>query len=890
MEGTAKFLRKKTSVFVKIREIIYRQRILLLAFLLPPFIMGIAYMLRGIFPVTGRDILIVDLYHQYAPFISDLQDKLKSFSSLLYSWTSGLGTSYLPLVAYYVASPINLLTVFFPKEYLTEAILFLVLVKVGLAGGFFAIYLRGVYKEKNLAMVGFSLLYALSGFVMAYSWNIMWLDAIYLLPLIMLGLVKLIRDGKFALYCIALALALISNFYMAFFACIFTLFYFPVCLFQYQSDSKTSVLLKKTALFGGASLLGGGISAIIVLPTYFALQLSSAAGDKIPGVITQYYDLIDYISRHFTLTEPTIRDGMPNLYCGIIVLILIPVYFFSKSIRLREKLLHGMLLLFLILSFNTNVLNFLWHGQHFPNQLPYRFSFVYIFFILSMCYQGFKKLNEFTGKQIGAICTSVLFFILLWQKIGDSAMQFYTFYASIVFIIVYAAAMTYGKTRDKIKPEHLVMVVAFAIIAEITVGTIGGIWQTDGLEGYTTREGYSSGAEVQQIREAVESIETNDNSFFRMEVFPPRTTNDPVLYGYNGLSIFASTIPEKPVKLFENIGYHSNGINSYKYEGSDILMDSFFGIKYMIYRELAIDEGMYRQIQKTDEITVFENPYVLSPGIHSGPDIKEWESGWSMPFDAQNRLYAALSGIYDILVPLEQEHGDLTNMEFTSKSGYKYFAFTRPDEGDISVCKIKTYVETSRQVYMYIDPPVNDINGAYAFFDGKSVGFNGTRATMVNLGYVEAGTEIEVQLTFKENSPKSGSFDLYLYGLEKEKFEEAISIIKERSLIVESFSDTRISGTINAPEDGYMIMTIPYDKGWNVKVDGLEKETFALDNCLLSFEMAAGPHTVELEFIPDKFIPGAIITISSITVLAAAVIISIRKKNSRHDLNNTPDI
>jgi uncharacterized membrane protein YfhO len=190
---------------------------------------------------------------------------------------------------------------------------------------------------------------------------------------------------------------------------------------------------------------------------------------------------------------------------------------------------------------------------------------------------------------------------------------------------------------------------------------------------------------------------------------------------------------------------------------------------------------------------------------------------------------------------------------------------------------------------MYIDPPVNDINGAYAFFEGKSVGFNGTRATMVNLGYIEAGTEIVVQLTFRENSPKNGSLNLYLYGLEREKFEEAISIIKDRSMLVESFSDTSMSGTINAPEDGYMVMTIPYDKGWKVKVDGLEKETFALDNCLLSFEMAAGRHSVELKFIPDKFITGAIITVSSVTVLIAAVILSIRRKNSKKGLNNSPD-
>jgi uncharacterized membrane protein YfhO len=198
---------------------IKRHYVMLLAFFLPVFILEIAYITIGIFPFGNRDLLIIDLYHQYAPFISELQDKLRSSSSLLYSWSGGLGVNFLPLFAYYLASPLNLITLFFPPDHLTEAVLVQTLIKAGLAGYCFAFFLKGVHGEKNLNTVAFSLLYALSGFVLAYSWNIMWMDTIYLLPLIMLGLVNLVRKGEGFFFCITLALALLSNFYMAFFIC-----------------------------------------------------------------------------------------------------------------------------------------------------------------------------------------------------------------------------------------------------------------------------------------------------------------------------------------------------------------------------------------------------------------------------------------------------------------------------------------------------------------------------------------------------------------------------------------------------------------------------------------------------------------------------------------------
>ena len=527
-EKVGLFLRYCIHIIRNFGLFIKRHYVILLAFLLPALILEIAYIAVGIFPFGKWDLLIVDMYHQYAPFISELQDKLRSSSSLLYSWSGGLGVNFLPLFAYYLASPLNLIAVLFPPDHLTEAVLVLTLIKTGLAGSCFAFFLKSVYGEKSLTTVAFSLLYALSGFVLAFSWNIMWMDAIYLLPLIILGLVKLIREGKGFLFCITLALALLSNFYMAFFICFFILFYYPVCLFKYHDFKKPSLLIKRTFQFAGFSLLSVGLSALLLLPTYFQLKSTSAAGDIFPRTVTNYFDLFDYITRHFTAASPTVLDGAPNMYCGIVVLILLPIYFLCKSIPLKEKLWNLFLLVVLTLSFNINILNFIWHGFHYPNQLPYRFSFVYIFLVLTMSYEAFKKLHEFSGKQIGAICLSILGVILISQKFDDLSIEFLTVYLSAAFIILYAVALTIDRSYN-IKPFLKTLILFLAVTAEMITNTVATSVKIDSNLAYSGRDNYASGGEVSQIRHQLSSIAGEDKSFYRLEILPSKTANDPAL-------------------------------------------------------------------------------------------------------------------------------------------------------------------------------------------------------------------------------------------------------------------------------------------------------------------------------------------------------------------------
>ena len=862
-------VKKQTGLFIR------RNHIILLSFFLPVLILELAYAVHGIYPFAKWDLLIIDLYHQYAPFLSDLQDKFRSLSSLLYSWEGGLGTNYLPMFGYYLASPLNLLVVLFPKEYLTEAVLFLTLLKVGLAGACFSIYLKGVHGKQSLITAAFSLLYALSGYVLVFSWNIMWMDSIYLLPLIMLGMVKLVRDGRGLFFSITLAIALFANFYMGFFICFFALLYYPVCFFQYHDIKKKGLLLKKTAQFAGYSLLSAGLSAILLLPTFFALRSTSAANDTFPKSLTHYFDMFDFITRHFTFATPSIREGMPNLYSGIIVLILLPVYFFCRNIRLKEKLWHLALILVLILSFNMDILNFIWHGMHFPNQIPYRFSFVYVFLVLSMCYKAFDSLKEFTGKQIGAICLTILGLVFISQKFDDLKLEYLTMYISIFCVVLYAAALTIDRTRN-IQPSARLLIIMVVIIVEVIGNTILTINKIDIVEGYSVRDGYSSGKEVAEIRDFIAGISKEDKDFYRMEIMPPKTTNDPYLYNYRGLSYFSSTSSKQPVKMLENLGYHSNGINSCVYEGSTAILDSLFGIKYLIYRSMNIEENLYKKIDSTDEITVFSNPYALPLGFQTPAEMKNFRTMSSNPFDAQNNLMSSISGIKDILVPIDQKQGVNYNLTYNSTST-KYYSYKRTNKDTSSTAKVQIKVEKDQQVYLYYEAPSNMKGSAFVKVNDKKVDFNPRHSTIINLGFCKSGTLPEMEITFEKTAPESGRFEVHASSLNIPAFENAISLIREKGMTVEKITDTGIRGSVEAKNAGLMVMSVLYNKGWHVKVDGKEVETLAVDNCLLAFELSEGFHKIEMWFVTEKFMLGLVITVVSLMLLLLLYFISRRK-------------
>jgi uncharacterized membrane protein YfhO len=393
---------------------------LCLAFLVPFALMFFAFMVAKVSPFGNNQILVTDLWHQYYPFLVDYQDKLQHGGSLLWTWKSGGGTNYLALMAYYLASPLNFFSVLVPAERLREFLYIITCVKIGCAGLFYALFLRITFKKRDASITAFGIMYALCAFIMGYYWNIIWLDSIALLPLVIAGTVALLKERKFKLYIASLALSVLANYYIGLFICIFVVL---VCIgytiVEFKGWRET---LRDFLKMLGCSVTAVMISAILTLPAYFALGHTHSADNTFPasfainiGSSANLGGVLEAIgktiSNSIAFVQPTAKEGLPNIYCGMFTIFLGILFLFCSKIKKRERFCCGFLLVFFMLSFIIRQLDFVWHGFHFPNMLPYRFSFLYSFVLIYMAFRVFMNIDRV--KLVGVIAAICGFLIYL---------------------------------------------------------------------------------------------------------------------------------------------------------------------------------------------------------------------------------------------------------------------------------------------------------------------------------------------------------------------------------------------------------------------------------------------------------------------------------------------
>ena len=168
----------------------------ILAFILPIIIIGSIFLLRKIGVNSNRTILFSDMFSQYLGYFGKLKEVLSGDGSIFYAFNKSIGGNSIGLFAYYLASPLNLIILLFPKELLANAILIIYLIKIGICSLTLAIYINKVYKKNDYSVLIFSLCYGLMSYNIVFHMNVMWIDGVMLLPLIALGIENIINKNK----------------------------------------------------------------------------------------------------------------------------------------------------------------------------------------------------------------------------------------------------------------------------------------------------------------------------------------------------------------------------------------------------------------------------------------------------------------------------------------------------------------------------------------------------------------------------------------------------------------------------------------------------------------------------------------------------------------------
>lgn len=909
------------------------------SFLLPAALMLAIYIALGHKPFGDLSVLTLDLNAQYVYFYEALREFIFGDASLLYSFSRSLGGEFMGIYAYYIASPLSYIVALFPKSMMLYALLTIIVIKIGLCGLFFGFYLHKHTKNPNkMNIILFSVMYALSAYAITYQNNIMWLDGLFLLPILTYSIEKLIKERKYLLFVGVLALVMISHYYIGYMLCWYTFFYF---FFAYFKDEDRSLInpsgekahfIKSLLRIGGSAILGIGISAFMIGTAYYSLQFGKNEFTDPNWDMFARFDLFDLFPKLLPGSYDTVmHEGLPLLYCGVLALFMVPIYIMAKRVKSREKVFYCGFVLLYVLFMVINPIDLVMHGFQPPNCLNYRYSFIIIFLLLIMAYKGFCEIEEHSSKKILATGGALVALLLVAQKmtfpnfvLQDTEDFKYGFVFnklpfmwvvvfSIIAIFATGVALCYLiKSANKERMKKILLVVVCVELMVNGIVTFASMRYDIGWGTYSSYADYFGA-----LSPVVETVQEQDKTFYRSEKTTHRCTNDNMALNIKGLSNSTSTLNQKAIDLLNYLGFYVDA-HWTQYYGSTVFTDSLFGVKY-IYSNVNNDynkeslaqnkfmDKFYEKVAEDANYYAYKNPYAL--GIAFGVDESimdletdlhynyEEKEGLKNPFEAQNILLNALLGHTEddyveyftgIQLRKNQEiNGNLGSvglgMEYSSTS----------DDLEENAFEFNFKVKESGPLYLFL--PTGYERSFIVYINGERYVEVSSHSRIVFLGYRESGEEIDLGFRLPEGKLYFFKNTNYLYTLNMDEFEHAYEELAKTSLsTTEDSTDDHIYGSITTYEDDKLIMTtIPYDDGWRVYVDG---EPVAIHktygDSLMSFYIEdAGEHDIEFRYLPNLYITTMIISITSLLIFGLLIILNCIKNYKRtHATVNTPAV
>lgn len=872
---------------------------LAVAFLCPALVLLAAYFAFGVYPFGGESVLVLDLNAQYVYFFGALRRVLHGDASLLYSFSRAMGGEFLGIFAYYLASPLSFLVALFPADNILDALLVIFTLKCGLCSLSLAYYLEAHGIGTKPARIIFGALYALSGYGMIYQHNTMWIDCMALLPLVALGIEKLISEKKYKMFTLSLGLAIFSNFYIGYMMCIFCFIYFFYAYFCMDTNplGEKKHFLRSLIRMGLFSAIAVGLAACIILPTYYSLGFGKTTFSNPTYGYKPRFDLLDLAAKLFLNSYDTVRpEGLPILYCGMLTLIFVPLFFIAKKVPLREKVGTGALVGIFVLSFSIDAVDKFWHGMQAPNWLNYRYSFMLIFVLIVAAAKAFREVRSFTAAQIGGVCGGLFLLALNVQKLSidnmhesDLDRDLLCIWLSILFIAVYAAVVSLFKNRHYRHAAHSVL--AVIVCAELLLSSVVSICYLDDDVVCSTRKSYLDNKH--RYEDSVNYILENDDGFYRFDKTKHALIDTPMALGIRGFTNSTSTLNRETIDFLRYMGLASKSHWS-KYLGATAPFDTLLGVKYVIVDGDYEIPDTYVHVYDGRETDVYENPDALSIAYAVNSALKDFHLAYPSdykdgladgkyekftapytPPERMNRMAAAMLGEDDarqMFVPIE----DIDTRDNNLNSSYvaEHTKYTPINESASATLYYEFKVPTDGIVYMYLpsDYPREctlTVNGS----DKGTVMGNETNR-MIALGSFRAGEAVTVGLTLKDKNLYIRADEPYFWQVDDAVYTETAAALGENQFGITKWSETRFEGTLTATDARKTVFTsIPYDANWRVTVDGEAVETYKLLDALVGFDVTPGEHTVVIRYVPRQFYLGLCITCAAALLLLIIILL-----------------
>lgn len=777
-----------------------------MAFLIPLIIYFLFFLWKGCF--TDKTILSSDMHDQYMPLFQYLRNVLHGDASFPYSFSKGLGGGMYGTLFYYFANPFNLLVYFF--EDIPLFLNVLVILKLALSGLTCYTFLKYKFKDEKYLLI-FALAYAFMSYNINYYVNVMWLDGVILAPIVLLGIERILEKKGDWLYLLTLFFTIFFNYYIGYIVVVFSFIYYAYIYFlKYGKDWKKE--FRQLLHFCIITILIGLTTSFILVPSGLELlgvtRATLAGGDKWINL-----NFLDFIAPTYigfgNLINPLNYFGF-CIFIGTAMIPLLICYFCNKKIEKREKISTLIVYTLFLLPIVIPFFNRFWHMFTIPIAFNYRYSFLTILFTIIILIRTLKVL-EIPKKSL--LIYYVIFIILSCSLAYTSFVvpEYYVFINiyKIIVTVLLVGINIYLLFKNKIK---IMLILLFLELVSNLV------WIGYDSKLYLDKE-------YRDNKEKIIEFSSYCNNNKRCETKLDYVFNDSILGNYNGISLFLSTMNGNVTSFLSSASNYSDDRNYFIYR-TDMVLDMLLGIEIVELREPILDYELLKTSEINDQtFYLYKNPNALSLGYLVSPKIKNFNSKEEGFLFLQELLNVMDNNKreYFIELPIEK----ISDKEYMLKKDKKY-------------------------PYLYL-------------YGNEVTKINGEKLTKILLSANDYGViydEYGDTLTFSFDEV-ADYFKVYVLDVSKLKEFRKNKV----ELVIDGNLGNKIESHIEVPTSSTLFTTIPYEKGWKVKVDGKERESYKVIDTFLALDLEPGYHTITFEYHVYGLKLGILMSVISVLLL-----------------------
>ncbi len=833
-------------------------------------------------PFGDNTFLMFDLKRQYVDYYAYYSTVISGDNDIFYSFSTTLGAGMLGFFAYYMMSPFLILLSLFDKARLYLGVAIVIGLKLMLAAFIMNLFLqkfvakvesKSLFDVSGLTVITGSVSWAFSGFLFAHSMNMMWMDVVILLPLIIYCHEELITENRKVPYIFVLTIMLILNYYITYQVLLYTAIRTIVRILVSRQDKPILTVFRTVISTATAAM----ISAVLLLPTFLELMNSpkdiTKLGLKLTGKNLRF---IDILSKFPTLAYDYIeaRFGYPQIYCGVLLAALLLFYFLCRSISLKEKIGSFVMLAIMTVSLSRDLLNLIWHAGMEPSGHPYRQAYLLTFIVIVCASKGLKHLLEEITPLNAVLVLAVMWIGLYFIRRGRyDHFSNLSFIANAALLVVYTIlfiALGFSKDKNSKPVTAIVSVLLLANLADLSANAI----YTYHYQAMKCQAASVYRTMVADTKQAVDYIKAGDSSFYRMEDLSPRQQNDGLQYNYNGVTHYSSAGMIYVRYFLQRLGFNDDNLYTSYGHDNTATADSILGIKYVL---AGADDHPHPGYDKvfSGNVNVYQNPNALSVAIGTnGFDYSTISGGVDAAPDSGLKhvpVMDAFSLQEDIYEKLLGRDVSIFKDAYTKKSD-KY-------EKDDKFCyDYEVTASQDGELYMYFDGLIKAYESLSIYLNDEYLTTYGNAACtkIINLGYKNAGDTLKITMVGESENAN--------FGVARFVTEDVAELRKLSSeLLQKSCSISKISSShlkISAGDYDGVFLSIPFEMGWHIKVDGKRVKAVAIYDSLtyVPIDNSNTSHTIEMRFVPKGIYVGLIITVLGLIIFVTICLYEKRGK------------